>query len=316
MKLIQKLRKKVRAMRYSPKTEKAYTSWVKRYIRFHRMKHPSSLGPKEITAFLNHLATEEAVAASTQNQALCAIVFFYRHVLDREPGEFDGLMRAKRPGRLPVVLSRQEVAALFKHIDTAYLLHAKLLYGAGLRLGELLSLRVKDVDFNQRAVRIYDAKHKRARTTILPDALSNELRQHIAKLKHFHRREVIVGRGRVRMPTAMTKKHEFSPTSFKWQFIFPASRPSRDENGKLGHWHLHPSTLQRVISAGIKDAGIEKKASSHSLRHSFATHLLEGGTDIRTIQTLLGHKSVQTTMIYTHVINRPHGVTSPLEGLL
>jgi len=315
MKLIPKLRTTLRRKNYSPSTAKLYSYWVKQYILFHDRKHPDELGPEHITAFLNDLASRRSVAASTQNQALCALVFFYKHVLGKEPGEFEGLDRAKRDRRLPVVLSKEEVATLFEHIEEKYTLHAKLLYGAGLRVSELLSIRIKDIDFKQRSILLWDTKGNRDRVAILPDALRGPLREQVLAVKSRHTRDMKRNRGYVALPTAISKKYPKASLSHQWQFVFPASRDSIDAKGRAGRGSLHPSTLQRSFARAAAASGIDKKVGPHTLRHSFATHMLEGGVDIRTIQTLLGHKRLQTTMLYTHVIERPFGVKSPLDGL-
>lgn len=315
MKLIPKLRTTLRRKNYAPNTAKLYVYWVRQYIHFHDKRHPEELGPEHITAFLNHLAMIRSVAASTQNQALCALVFFYRHVLGKEPGEFEGLDRAKRDRRLPVVLSREEVTTLFEHIDAQYALHARLLYGAGMRVSELLGIRVKDIDFHQRSILLWDTKGNRDRVAILPDALRDPLREQVAEVRARHARDVKRGRGFVEMPTAIAAKFPNIELSHKWQFVFPASRDSIDAKGRAGRGALHPSTLQRSFARAAAASGIDKKVGPHTLRHSFATHMLEGGVDIRTIQTLLGHKRLQTTMLYTHVIKRPFGVKSPLDAL-
>lgn len=316
MKLIPKLRLVMKQKRYAESTQKSYAYWVKKYVRFHQLKHPNLMGPEEVTVFLNHLVTDENVAASTQNQALCALVFFYRYVLGREPGEFEGLKRASRPRKLPVVLSVNEVKVLFEHMPTSFVLHAQLLYGAGMRLSELLNLRIKDVDFDQHALTIREGKNGKDRIAIFPDTLRSSMRLQIEATKQLHQREVSYGRGYVALPAALAKKYPNSAQEEKWQFVFPASRPSVNDKGQMGYHHLHPTTLQRAVSRAAKAAGIDKAVGCHTLRHCFATHLLEQGIDVRTIQTLLGHKRLQTTMIYTHVVNRPLGIQSPLARLI
>lgn len=299
--------------RYAAATQKSYVYWTKRYVRFHGMAHPKDLKAEDVTSFLNHLAVQEKVAASTQNQALCALVFLYRHVLGRAPELFEGLERAKRPKKLPVVLSQEQVRALFEHVPAQKLLAVKLMYGSGMRVSELLKLRIKDIDFDQRAIMLRDPKNGRDRVAILPDSLREPLKIQIEAVARIHRQDVRRGKGTVQLPDALELKYPKAATSLKWQFVFPASRLSQDEKGSVGRRHMHSSVLQRAISKASRKAGIQKKVGCHTLRHSFATHLLERGVDIRTIQTLLGHKRLQTTMIYTHVTRRPLGVLSPLE---
>lgn len=302
--------------RYAATTIKSYSYWVRSYVLFHELKHPDELGSKEITQFLNHLAEEERVAASTQNQALCALVFFYRHVLEREPGEFEGLERASRARKLPTVLSREEVGVLLEHIPERHLLPVKLLYGSGMRLSEVTRLRVKDVDFKQNCILIRCPKEKKDRRAILPDLLVADLRHAIARVQALHERELSRGRGHVRLPHALHKKYPGASTALAWQYVFPSSRDVHAEDGKLGRSHMHGSALQRAVNQAAKQACIEKPVGCHTLRHCFATHLLEQGVDIRTIQQLLGHKRLQTTMIYTHVMRKPLGLKSPLATLV
>ena len=301
--------------RYAETTIKSYAYWVRAYVLFHELKHPDELGPREITQFLNHLAEEEHVAASTQNQALCALVFFYRHVLEREPGEFEGLERASRAKKLPTVLSREEVRMLLEQVPERHALPIKLLYGSGMRLSEVTKLRVKDVDFKQNCILIRCPKEKKDRRAILPDVLTEDLRHAIATVKAMHEREVSRGRGHVRLPHALHKKYPGAATALAWQYVFPSSRDVCAESGKMGRSHLHGSVLQRVVNQAAKRANIQKPVGCHTLRHCFATHLLEQGVDIRTIQQLLGHKRLQTTMIYTHVMRKPLGLKSPLATL-
>lgn len=315
MRLIQKLAHTLKKKRYAPATQKSYIYWAKRYIRFHKLKHPQDMGAEDITLFLNHLAIKEEVAASTQNQAMCAIVFLYKHVLGREPGEFEGLERAKRARRLPVVLSQSEVTALFAHMPPNAALPLKLMYGAGMRVSEVLGLRIKDVDFEQYAIVLRDPKGGRDRIALLPDSLVDGLHHQIECVRALHQHDRARGHGVVRMPGALEKKYPHQAISLAWQFLFPSSRKLTREDGEAGREPMHPSVLQRAIKKAAGQTGVQKKVSCHTMRHSFATHLLERGTDIRTIQTLLGHKRLQTTMIYTHVTKRPLGIISPLEGL-
>lgn len=315
MRLIQQLTQTLQRKRYALATQKSYAYWVKRYVRFHELKHPKYMGPVEITSFLNHLATQEHVASSTQNQAMCALVFLYKHVLGRAPGEFEGLERAKRPRRLPVVMSQGELTELFKHLSPPTLLPMKLMYGSGMRVSEILKLRVKDVDFDQHAIVLRDPKGGRDRIAILPEALEDDLQQQVQQVQTLHKHDTSRGHGFVRMPDALDRKYPTRSDQLSWQFLFPSTRVSAREDGKMGREALSPSMLQRAVKKAAARAQINKNVSCHTMRHSFATHLLERGTDIRTIQTLLGHKRLQTTMIYTHVTKRPMGVTSPLAQL-
>lgn len=316
MKLIPQLRKVMRQKRYAATTEKSYVYWVKSYIRFHDMSHPDVLGAEHITAFLNNLAEAENVAASTQNQALCALVFFYKYVLKREPGELEGLHRANRPRKLPTVLSCEEVSLLFDEVDSKFLLHFQLLYGSGMRLSELLRLRIKDVDFNQRLILIRAPKERRDRKALLPDEVLMPLREQIEHVRHLHFQDMRADKGYVQLPFALARKYPNAASALAWQYVFPASRYVWNDERKLGRHHMHGSSLQRAIKKASARAGLRKSVGCHTLRHCFATHLLEQGVDIRTIQQLLGHRRVQTTMIYTHVANKPLGFTSPLSRLL
>lgn len=302
----------------SSRTVEAYARWVRRFIVFSGRRDPSTLGAQEVTRFLSSLATVDHVSASTQNQALAALLFLYREVFG-QPLEFlDQLVYAKRSSRLPVVLSRAEVAAVLVHLEPPWSLMAQLLYGAGLRLMECVTLRVKDVDFDRRQLTVRRGKGQKDRVTLLPGSLEAPLRAHLLERAERHAQEVARGRGRVELPGALARKYPQAPTELAWQWVFPAARcyvhPKTGE--KLRH-HMHETTLQRAVRAATLEAGLTKPVSCHTLRHSFATHLLESGTDIRTIQKLLGHSDVRTTMIYTHVLQTgPYGVTSPLDHLL
>jgi integron integrase len=307
--LLDQVREKLRVKHYAIRTERAYLEWIKRFIRFHGLKHPASMGAQEVEQFLSHLAVEGKVAASTQNQALSALVFLYREVLGEELGWMDDLTRAKRPARLPVVLTQSETRALLARLDGRSWIMASLLYGAGLRLMECIRLRVKDVDFEAREITVRDGKGQKDRVTML--------RVHLAKVKALHEEDLQAGFGEVYLPFALDRKYRGAPREWGWQYVFPASQRSVDpRSGKERRHHLDEKSLQRAVRKAVREAGIAKPASCHTLRHSFATHLLQSGYDIRTVQELLGHKDVSTTMIYTHVLNRGgKGVRSPLDQL-
>jgi len=316
-KLLDLVRNRIRARHYSRRTEKAYVHWIKRYIFFHEKRHPAEMGAPEITTFLTALAVRDKVAASTQNQALSALLFLYREVLDVELPWLDGLVRAKRPSHLPVVLTREEVRAVIAHLDGVPRLMAVLLYGAGLRLLECCRLRIKDVDFATNQLTIRDGKGGKDRVTMLPAAVREPLGKHIERVRRLHETDIIRGGGWVELPFALARKYPNAGRDVSWQWVFPATRVyvDRATNQRRRH-HLHESVLQRAMKEAVRRAGLPKPASCHSLRHSFATHLLEDGHDIRTVQELLGHRDVSTTMIYTHVLNRgPAGVRSPADRM-
>ena len=315
--LLDRVRAELRVRHYSPRTEDAYVHWVRRFVLFHGKRHPAALGEPEIAAFLSHLADPAQVASSTQNQALNALVFLYRHVLRQPVGELAGLVRAQRPRRLPVVLTPGEVRELLARLDGEPWLVSSLLYGAGLRLLEALTLRVKDLDFPARELRIRRGKGQRDRVAPLPDASVTPLRVQLVRARMLHETDLRAGFGAVALPDALARKYPAAPREWGWQWVFPASRRYRDERaGTERRHHLHETVVQRAVKRALGEAGIAKPASCHTLRHSFATHLLASGYDIRTLQELLGHQSVQTTMVYTHVLNRGgRGVRSPLDSL-
>jgi len=311
------VRRALRLRHYSHRTEKAYTHWIRRFILFHGKRHPRDLGTREITAFLTYLAVESKVSASTQNQALSAILFLYRHVLEMDFPDLDGLVRAKRPRRLPVVLTKPELAALLQQLDGDVRLVAEILYGSGLRLLECLRLRIKDIDLGRMELVIRQGKGRKDRVTILPGRIRDPLERQMSRVKVQHQEDLARGAGWVELPLAFSRKSPRAGLTFPWQFVFPATRIYHETatNQRRRH-HLHETLIQRNIPAAAHRAGITKRVTAHVLRHSFATHLLEAGTDIRTIQELLGHKDVTTTMIYTHVLNRgAFAVTSPLDTL-
>lgn len=315
-KLLDQMRYALRKKHYKLRTETSYISWVKRFIVFHQMRHPKEMSGPEIEQFLTHLAVDQHVAASTQNQTLSALIFLYKHVLNQDVGKVNA-QRAKRPETLPVVFSQREVSAIFAHLHGIHWLMAFLLYGAGLRLMECVRLRVKDVDFDYRQIVVRDGKGAKDRITLLPHSLEHPLRQQIEKVRVLHDQDVTEGFGEVYMPYALAEKYPKAAKSFCWQYVFAAQKRSTDPRSQnIMRHHLQPKSLQRAVGKAITMTGIPKHGSCHSLRHSFATHLLEAGYDIRTVQELLDHKDVSTTMIYTHVLNRGgRGVISPADIL-
>lgn len=307
----------LRARHLSIRTERTYSHWLCRFLAFHGGRAPESLGANEVVGFLQHLAVERNVAASTQNQALNALVFFYDQVLECPLGELGAFIRAKRPKSLPVVLSISEVRRLLAAMSGVQGLIAALLYGTGMRLLECLRLRVQDVEFERRLIMVRRGKGGKDRVVPLPDSLVERLRAHLAEVRSLHEQDLALGRGAVHLPDALSVKYPHAAREWGWQFVFPGGRLSVDpRSGVSRRHHLHEDSVQKAVRAGVMAAGIGRKASCHSLRHSFATHLLERGQDIRTVQELLGHSDVSTTMIYTHVLNRGgHAVLSPLDTL-
>jgi integron integrase len=314
-KLLDQLRGALRSRHYSNRTEETYRHWVKRFIYFHHLRHPAEMSEPEINAFLTHLAVRNRVSSSTQNQALSALLFLYRHVLDREIGSLDGVIRARKPKRLPVVMTRDEVKAILDRLDGDSRLMASLMYGAGLRLMECLRLRVQDIDFSRNEILVRDGKGGKDRITMLPQSLKQDLRNHLGETRTTHEKDLKEGCGRVLLPNALGHKYPNAPAEWRWQWVFPQkNRWKNIKNGEEGRHHVHETILQRGVKEAVRRAGIVKHVGCHTFRHSFATHLLEAGYDIRTIQELLGHKDVSTTMIYTHVLNKGgHGVRSPLD---
>jgi integron integrase len=318
--LLDRVRLALRLRHYSIRTEEAYVGWIRRFILFHERRHPSAMGAPEVVAFLSHLATVGEVSPATQNQALSALLFLYRVILQRELEDLDSAVRARAPRRLPVVLSREEVRAVLDALRSAnpvYGIMGTLLYGAGLRLMECLRIRVRDVDFARRQITLRSGKGGGDRPAILPRAVDRPLRAHLARVRALHAQDLARGAGHVRLPYALGRKYPGASTLLDWQWIFPAPRVSRDpRTGHERRHHVHESSLQRAVRAAGLRAGLDKHVTCHVLRHSFATHLLEDGSDIRTVQELLGHRNVKTTMIYTHVLNRgPAGVSSPVDRL-
>ena len=314
-KLLDRVRDAIRLKHYSIRTEQAYVDWIKRFILFHKKRHPAQMAEAEATQFLTHLAREGKVAASTQNQALSALLFLYKEVLRQEIGWLDHVERAKEPARLPVVLSPEEARKLLRKLSGTPRLMGSLLYGSGLRLMECVRLRVKDIDFDYAQITVRDAKGGKDRVTLLPVELSAPLERHLAKMKAQHEQDLEDGYGSVFLPFALDRKYPNAEREWAWQYVFPSSRVSIDpRTGKRQRHHIAEGILQNAIKAAVRAAQITKPATCHTFRHSFATHLLENGYDIRTVQELLGHKDVSTTMIYTHVLNKPGlGVRSPLD---
>ena len=315
--LIDRVREAIRSRHYSRRTEKTYWFWIRFFIRYHGMRHPSEMGGAEVQAFLSWLATERNVAAATQNQALSALLFLYQKVLGQELPWLDGIVRAKRPVRLPTVLTEAEVKRLLGELRGVKWLMASLLYGSGLRQIECLSLRVKDVNFAYRQILVRDAKGGKDRATMLPEGLVQPLQEHLGRVRSLHQRDLAQGFGEVSLPYALARKYPRAGYEWGWQFVFPSKNRSADpETGVIRRHHVYPDTLHRAVKHAAQAARIVKPVSCHTLRHSFATHLLEHGQDIRTVQELLGHSDVSTTMIYTHVLNRgARGVRSPLDRL-
>ena len=316
-KLLERVRRSLRALHYSPRTEEVYIKWIRQYILYHGKKHPDHLNEDHVRRFLTHLAVDKHVSSTTQNQALCAIVFLYKHILKNELGNLGSILWAKKPSRLPVVLTQQEVKSIFQHLHGKPWLIANLLYGAGLRLNECLNLRVKDIDFDYRQINVWEGKGAKSRITMLPESVILPLKNHIERVRKQHYKDLAAGFGSVELPHALSRKYAHADKEFIWQYIFPASRISEDPRSKiLRRHHLDESVLRKALKIAVRKAGIHKRVSSHAFRHSFATHLLEEGYDIRTVQELLGHKDLKTTMIYTHVLNRGgRGVVSPADRL-
>jgi integron integrase len=313
--LFERLRQELRLRHYSPRTERAYVFWARRFVAFHQPRHPRELGAQAVEQFLGKLVSERRLSASSHQQALCALVFLYSAVLNVAAPWVENLKRPRRSQHLPVVLTRQEVRAILARMAGPTQLMASLLYGSGLRLLECARLRVKDVDFQGNQIVVRQGKGRKDRVTLLPAPLVPTLRQHLQLVQLQHRSDVAAGAGYVELPSAMLTKYPNAAREWAWQWVFPATRLYLDPaTTRRRRHHLHETVLQRAFKAAVREEGLPKLATCHSLRHSFATHLLESGCDIRTIQELLGHRDVATTMIYTHVLNRgPFGVRSPLE---
>lgn len=315
-KLLDQLRETIRVKKFSTKTEQAYSHWIKQYILFHEKKHPLQMGAPEIETFLTHLAVERNVAASTQNQALSAILFLYREVLQKPVKTGFQYVGAKRPKRLPVVLTRSEIQQILVRLSREPKLVVQLLYGSGLRLNEAVRLRVKDVDFEQRQIIIRDGKGAQDRISMLPERLMEPLKTHLINVEDLYQQDLRNGLGRVELPYALSRKYPHADREWIWQFVFPSKVISKGkQDGIVRRYHISPATIQKSVRKAALAAKIPKHVTPHVFRHSFATHLLEAGYDIRTVQELLGHRNVKTTMIYTHVLNRgPKAVHSPLDS--
>jgi len=316
-KLLDQLREAIRSRHYSRRTETSYCNWVKRYIYFHDVCHPAEMAEPEINAFLTHLAVKEKVSASTQNQALSALLFLYRHVIGREIGDLGEVIRARRPLRIPVVLTKDEIRKILAQIKGDKWLMACIMYGSGLRLMECLRLRMQDLDLQSSTVTVRDGKGNKDRVTMLPSSIKKPLLEHIKKIRKIHENDVKNGYGKVFMPYALSRKYPNASREWRWQWVFPQEKLWRNEiTGERGRHHVHESIIQRTVKEAVAKVGLTKRATCHTFRHSFATHLLEDGYDIRTVQELLGHKDIKTTMIYTHVLNKgPAGVRSPADML-
>lgn len=314
VKLLDQVRITLRTNHYSHKTEESYVNWIKRFILFNNKRHPADMGAEEIRTFINNLANNHHVSSSTQNQALQGILFLYKNILVKDIGWIDDLKKIARIKHLPVVFSKREVIKIFEYLFGVTKLVVSLLYGGGLRLSEALRLRVKDIDFDYQQIIVRDGKGEKDRHTILPVSIIKELKNHLNEVYKRHKKDLATGRGETILPYALSKKYPNAGKEFGWQYAFPADKFTKEKNtGLIFRYHIHESTIQRAVKEAITKAGVNKQGSPHTFRHSFATHLLENGYDIRTIQELLGHQSVKTTMIYTHVLNRGLGVKSPLD---
>lgn len=314
-KLLDQVRDVLRTKQYSPRTEESYLGWIRRYILFHQKRHPAQMGAPEVTAFLSYLAIHEHVAPSTQNQALSAILFLYRHVLRIELDDTIAAVRAQKPKHLPTVLTRDEVRQVIEQLTDTPQLMVRLLYGSGLRLMECVTIRVKDLDFGQHIILVRNGKGAQDRITMLPDSLTDPLHEHLQRVQRLHEQDLAKGYGSVYLPYALERKYPNAQREWVWQYVFPSSRLAPDpQTGVVRRWYTSESTLQKAVHIAARAAGITKPVGPHTFRHCFATHLLENGYDIRTVQELLGHKDVKTTMIYTHVLNRGGlAVRSPLD---
>jgi integron integrase len=313
-KLLEQVRNVIRVKHYTLNTERSYLPWIKRFLLFHKKRHPASMGEREINEFLTHIAVNGNIAANTQNQALNAIVFFYKEVLKKKIGDIGDVPRAKKHKRIPVVFTKEEAKKVIGQLDGTNKLMASLLYGSGLRLKECLRLRVKDIDFSYNHIIARDTKGAADRVTLLPASIKEEIKMHLEKVKALHEQDLKEGFGRVYLPFALERKYPNANIEWVWQYVFPAANKSIDPRSKMERrHHAMERPLQRAVMTAVRSSNIAKPGSCHTFRHSFATNLLEDGYDIRTVQELLGHKNVETTMIYTHVVNKVKGVRSPLD---
>jgi len=317
-KLLKRVRDVIRLRHYSSRTEEAYVSWVKRFISFHEDRHPEMMGGREVRQFLSYLAVERSVSASTQNQALSAILFMYKYVFERDLGWVSGIPAAKRGKKIPVVLSKREVRAILSRLSGTSRLVAALLYGTGMRLLECMELRIKDIDFDRHQIAVRGGKGDRDRIVMLPASLQGRLRRHLNDVRGLYEHDVSETGAIVTMPAGLERKYPHAASTWAWEYVFPARRMFvEQETGILRRSHLHESAIQRAMTEAVKKSGVDKRATCHTLRHSFATHLLEAGYDIRTVQKLLGHKDLRTTMLYTHVMDKGMlGVRSPADCLM
>ena len=312
--LVRQVRATCRRLSFASSTEKTYLSWIKRFVRFHGMQHPEDLIAADVQEYLEHLAVHKQVAASTQNQALNALVFLYHKVLFRDLEEFDSFIRAHKPKRLPVILNMSEARLVLGQIEGQAGLISRLLYGTGMRISEALTLRIKDLDFAYNMIHVHAAKGEKDRKTILPGVLKPALKKHLEGVRRLHEADLQDGYGHVPLPYAFVRKSRTAATDWIWQFVFPSKRRSINKNtGEISRFHMSPSTIQKALKLAASISNVPKRITCHTLRHSFATHLLETGYDIRTVQELLGHKDLRTTMIYTHVLSKGLRVRSPLD---
>lgn len=316
-KLLDRVRIKIRQKHYSTNTERVYVKWNYEYIVFNKKRHPEELGRREIELFLNHLVVDKFVSASTQNQALQAILFLYNAVLEKPLDSEVNALRVKKKRRLPVVLTMSEVSSILKELQGVKKLIVQLLYGSGLRIDECLSLRVKAIDFERQRINVIDGKGGKDRLTVLPKALVEPLKSQLNKVKILHERDLKIGLGKAFLPDALHKKYPNAEYELRWQFLFPSNSTFVDKKtGNKGRWHIHSTVINRAIRTAVENTGMLKRVTSHTFRHTFATHLLESGCDIRRIQTLLGHSNIKTTMIYTHIVDMySMNLTSPLDSL-
>jgi integron integrase len=316
-KLLEKVKIDLRTKHYSKRTEETYLSWIERFIDFYKSKDPKELGAKEIEEYLSYLAVERHVTASTQNQALNGILYLYKNIFKKDIGWLKNVKRAKRKSHLPIVFSTSEAKEIIEKLEGPVRLIVLLLYGSGLRLNEALNIRIKDLSFETKQLIVRDGKGEKDRITILPEKLIAELKDHVRKVKNLHQRDLNEGKGNTILPYALAVKYPNAAKEFGWQYLFPAKSFFYDKEKKIKYRnHFHESTIQKEVKRALRESGIDKPGSPHTFRHSFATHLLESGIDIRTIQELLGHQSIRTTMIYTHVVNKFSGVRSPLDNIL
>ena len=314
---MESIRQALRTKHYSFQTEKTYLTWIRRFILYNKKQHPKDMGEQEVTNFLTHLAVNRHVTSSTQNLALCSIVFMYKHVLNRELTLLPDTIRARAPKRVPTVLSHDEAMKIINSMSGNYKLMFSLLYGCGLRKAELLSLRIKDIDFESKNIFVFRGKGRKDRVTMLPDGLVEQIKSQIEKVRDIHDKDIAEGEGKTSLPTGLARKYPYAITDFKWQYLFPSKvRCKHPVDGYFCRHHLHWTSLTKALRKAVKMSNIHKHVTAHTFRHSFATQLLKSGTDIRTVQELLGHTDLKTTQIYTHVIGQhSSGTTSPIDRM-